>query len=310
MTNWIGRVMVTLILTSCGAGEDLHAVSESGPVFEKAAILDNRELKEVSGIQAGSEDVLYVHNDSGGPIVHVIDLAGRHQGQMRITEGKNRDWEDITSIPGDEGRILVLGDIGDNDADHKTIRLYFIKEPSRDADGNYPPETELLHRLKAKYPDGPRDAEAMAYDPASGKILILTKRDKYPRLYGISAETAFSQEKAKLEFLGELPKFRPPTPTELLTSGKRGQWLNQATGMDISADGRLAAVISYRSLYLFSREEGETWIEAFQREPLEVIGPKGLHDEAVTFSQDGKTILVSTERLPTPLYRLSVPEDL
>ena len=147
----------------------------------------------------------------------------------------------------------------------------------------------------------------MSYDPSSGMILFLTKRDKIPRIYGLSATTAFSQEKAQLEVLGEIPTFRPPTAADLLTSGKRAFWLSQPTGFDISPDGKRAAVITYRSLYLYSREEGETWVEAFQKEPLEWIGPPGLHDEAVTFSRDGRSVFVSTERLPTPLYKLNLP---
>ena len=79
------------------------------------------------------------------------------------------------------------------------------------------------------------------------------------------------------------------------------------TGMDISADSRLAAVLTYRSLYVFKRENDETWAEAFQREPTEYIGPPGVHDEAVTFSHDQKSIYVTTERRPAPLYRLDLP---
>jgi hypothetical protein len=76
--------------------------------------------------------------------------------------------------------------------------------------------------------------------------------------------------------------------------------------MDISADGRLAAVITYRSLYLFERAENETWVEALQKAPVEFIGPPRLHDEAVTFGHDQRSVYVSTEQRPTPLYRLNL----
>ena len=310
MTKLVTYAVLMLIFFGCHNLAGSQANGESGLEFEKIAILDNRDLKEVSGIQSGTDGVFYVHNDSGGPLLHVIDQAGRYQGEIRIRDSKNRDWEDITIFPGENRRIVVLGDTGDNDTKHKTIRLYFVAEPERGEDGLYPTEMDKLHRLKAKYPDGPRDSEAMSYDPSSGMILFLTKRDKIPRIYGISAATAFSHEKAQLEFLGEIPTFRPPTAKDLLTSGKRAFWLSQPTGFDISPDGKRAAVITYRSLYLYSRAEGETWVEAFQKEPLEIIGPPGLHDEAVTFSNDGGSVFVSTERLPTPLYKLQLPEEL
>jgi len=310
MIKRIGHTFLIILLMGCDDVAGLQAGKDAGLEFEKIAVLDNRELKEVSGIQSGSNGMFYVHNDSGPARVHVVDQQGRHQGQILIRETKNRDWEDITSVPGENGQIIVLGDIGDNGMKHKTIRLYFIAEPMRGEDGLYPTETDRLHKLKAKYPDRPRDAEAMAYDPASGMILILTKRDKVPRVYGLSAETALSQEKAQLEFLGEIPTFRPPTAEELLTSGKRAFWLSKPTGLDISPDGTRAAVITYRSLYLYSREDEETWVEAFQRTPVEIIGPPHLHDVPVAFSPDGNSVYVSSERLPTPIYKLNWPKDL
>ena len=78
--------------------------------------------------------------------------------------------------------------------------------------------------------------------------------------------------------------------------------------MAISRDGRLASVLTYRSLYLYERKEHESWLEAFQREPAEFKGPPGLHDEAVAFTLDQKSIYIATERRPAPLHRLELDE--
>jgi hypothetical protein len=307
MTIRFGQALLVLIFSGCDAGTVLQAAGETGVTFQKSAVMNSRALNEVSGIQAGEGDVFFVHNDDRGPVIHIIDLEGRQKAQISIRDGKNRDWEDITIVPREAGRLLVLGDIGDNNANNKTIRLYFVEEPVPDQDGHYPPVLDLLHKLKAKYPDGPRDCEAMAYDPGSDMILFLTKRDKPPRLYGLPLEKALSFDKFELELLGEVPTFRPPTTMDLLNHKKRGQWMSQPTGMDISADGKRAAVITYRSLYLYSREDGESWADAFQRTPLEFLGPKGLHDEAVTFGHDPLDVYVSSEGVPAPLYKLTLP---
>ena len=50
----------------------------------------------------------------------------------------------------------------------------------------------------------------MSYDPSSGMILFLTKRDKIPRIYGLPAETAFTQEKARLDDLAGWNEARNP----------------------------------------------------------------------------------------------------
>ena len=112
------------------------------------------------------------------------------------------------------------------------------------------------------------------------------------------------------EYLGEVPVFRPPTRRDIIRSPGRGFWVSQPTGMDISPNGRMAAVITYRSLYLFQRQGQESWLEAFQRQPDEYIGPPGNHDEAVAFSLDGRSVFVTTERRPAPLYRLDLPDEL
>jgi hypothetical protein len=308
MKNRFTIMIVMLSLAGCDAGAENHVTTLMGDGFQQVAIVNNPELDEISGIQAGSEQDFFVHNDDGKSLLHVIDLNGRHVGEIDIKDAKNRNWEDISSIQTEDGRLLVLGDIGDNKGRHKSVRLYFVKEPQRDAEGHYPENLEWEHKLKVRYPDGPRDCEAMAYDPSSGQILFLTKRDRIPRLYGLEVEKALVMKEYELEFLGQVSTFRAPTKEDIFRSGKRSAWISQPTGMDISLDGKQAAVITYRSLYLWSREEDESWLDAFQKTPREVIGPPGYHDEAVTFGPDQKEVYVTTERVPTPLYRLVLPE--
>ena len=139
---------------------------------------------------------------------------------------------------------------------------------------------------------------------------VLSKRDQPPRLYGVPLDLALWQSEVEAEFLAEVPGFRPPTRSDILRSFGRGQWVSQPTGMDISPDGRLAAVITYRSLYVFRREGDESWPDAMQRPPQEFVGPPGLHDEAVGFSADGRSLFVFSERRPSPFYRLDLPQDL
>lgn len=303
----LALALVLLPLTDCYAGEISIPVNAPETGFVVTAILESKDLDEVSGIQSAAGGLFYLHNDEGSPSIYVADQDGRHLGKLMIRGAKNRDWEDITRIPGDDGPLLVLGDTGDNKARYKTIKLYFVAEPQPSANGTYAREVDLLHKLILRYPDGPRDCEAMAYDPASNMILLMSKRDHPPRLYGLPLAEALQADRAELQYLGDVPGFRPPTAADILTSKKRGQWISQPTGMDISSDGRRAAVITYRSLYLFERAEGESWAEAFLKTPLEIVGPPGLHDEAVTFGFATLDVFVSTERRPTPVYKLLLP---
>jgi hypothetical protein len=287
-------------------GADAGGAVHSALNFHLVGNLTESELDEASGIQALAADRFLVHNDEGRAL-YVVDETGVDLGRIRIDGAKHKDWEDMALVPAADGRLVVIGDIGDNDARRKKVWLYFVQEPEPDSGGKgYPSETEVMHRLELRYEDGPRDVESMAYDPHSGMLLFLSKRDQPPRLYGVPLADALSSESLTAAFLAEVPGLRPPTRRDILSSPKRGLWVSQPTAMDISPDGRLAAVLTYRSLYLFQREEGESWSEAFQRQPEEFIGPPGLHDEAVAFSPDQAYIYVTTEHRPAPLYRMDL----
>lgn len=307
MSNKFAFILILSILSGCDAGAGSSTSPPLDEAFQQIAMINSPVLDEISGIQSGADGDFFVHNDEGKARLHVIDLDGRHVSTMGIRDAKNRDWEDITRIRRGDERLIVLGDTGDNKTRYKTIRLYFVMEPRRDEQGAYPEKLDLMHKLKARYPDGARDCEAMAYDPSSDRILFLSKRDKIPRLYGLQVDKALSMKEAELDFLAEVSTFRPPSTEDIMRSGKRARWISQPTGMDISEDGKEAAVITYRSLYHWTREDDESWAEAFQKTPSEFMGPPGYHDEAVTFGPDPDEVFVTSEGVPTPLYRLQVP---
>jgi len=305
---WPLPATLALLLAACRPSSEEPAsppgaTDPAPPTFQTAGRLEAKQLNEASGLQAGVGGVFYVHNDDGARLF-VIDATGRNLGVCDVEGAKNRDWEDITRVPGAQGPLLVIGDIGDNHASRSELSLYFLPESNPDcADSGL----HVSHRLRFRYPDGPRDTEALAYDPASSMLLLLTKRDKPPRLYGLPLDLALWNHELEAEFLGTVPGFRPPTRGDILRHPGRGLRVSQPTGMDISPDGRTAAVITYRSLYLFARSETESWPEAFQRQPVEYLGPPGLQDEAVSFSLDGRSVFVTTEGRPAPLYRMDLP---
>lgn len=290
------------VLAACGSETPPAGDGDDGARFRLVGKLESEKIDEASGLQAGEGGVFFVHND-GGSQLFAIDGTGRHLGRMKVEDARNKDWEDLARVIGEDGPLLVIADTGDNHAGRKKVRLYFVGEP---LDGDYSQTLKPLHRLDVRYEDGPRDVEAVAHDPASGMILFLSKRDEPPRLYGIPLDLALVEDELVAEFLGEVPGFRPPTRRDILSHPKRGLWVSQPTGMDISADGRRAAVITYRSLYLFERAETETWAEAFRKGPVEYPGPPGVHDEAVSFGHDQQSVYITSERRPAPLHRLDL----
>ena len=299
-------IFISLLAVLCGCQKQDEPANGEPPKssFRIIGNLESKKLDEASGIQAGSGGVFFIHNDEGDDLF-AIDGRGRHLGRMHVKDAKNKDWEDITRVPGENGPLLVIGDIGDKHRRRKSLRLYFVPEPPPD---RLEDDITPLHRVKLRLPDRPTDIEAMAWDPSSGMILFLSKPDQPPKLYGIDLEDALREDELEMKLLGDVPGFRQPTSTDIMKGLHRGMRVSQPTGMDISPDGRLAAVITYRSLYLFWREEGESWAEAFRQKPDEYPGPPGVYEEAVSFSEGGKYIYVTSERRPAPLSLLELPQ--
>jgi hypothetical protein len=301
-----------LFFASCdGETGNIPVVTEAPPVsIERTGWLASSDIDEASGMQASHsrEGDFFVHNDEGGPIIYVVDETGADLGGVFIVPAKNKDWEDITSVPVDDGRWIVVGDIGNNKLKRKSAKLYFAEEPTPGEHDRYSGRVDLQHWIELTFPDGPRDCEAMAYDPVGNQILFLTKRDKPSRLYAVDLETALTQEEAELTFLGTISALRPPTPRDRAHFGGRTDWISQPTGLDISADGTEAVIITYRSLYRFKREPDETWLSTMQRKPEEVVGPPAVQNEAITYSVDVKSIYVTTETRPAPMHRIEFTE--
>jgi len=280
--------------------------SKPAPVsMVRTGWLASTQLMEASGLQASHARAgdFFVFNDSGEPLLYAIDETGADLGVVAVVPAKNRDWEDITSVPAGDERWIVIGDIGDNMAKRDYIKLYFIAEPKTGKFDRYSGEELLKHSLSLTYPDGPRDCESLAYDPVDRQILLLSKRDKPPRLYSVDLETALDEGQAELRYLGNIAKLRPPTSRDRFHFGGRTDFISQPTGMDISPDGSELAVITYRSLYRYRRQPGEDWLSVLQGKPEEVVGPPAVQNEAIAYSIDGRAIFVTTEKLPAPIYR-------
>jgi hypothetical protein len=84
-------------------------------------------------------------------------------------------------------------------------------------------------------------------------------------------------------------------------SGDLFPFSHQPTGLDISADGSLAAVVTYYGVFLFARSPAESWAEAFSRKPLALPPHRLGQAESVAFSKDGRTIFAISEGRASPI---------
>ena len=149
--------------------------------------IENRELTESSGLTASQQhaDVLWSINDSGNePALYAMTVAGDDLGRWPVAGPLpgSGDWEALDAVTIADKHYLIVGDVGDNFGIRGAVHLIWVEEPHDLSD---PQPLKLLGVQSIRYPEGPRDAEAMAVDVANDRILLLSKREYPPQLFAV-----------------------------------------------------------------------------------------------------------------------------
>ena len=273
---------VLLGLVACAPGGEQTAAEPCRIVQQPVAL--PAEVRESSGVAASRRypDVVWTHNDSGGnPEVLAVDVQGGLRGRVQVTGTENKDWEDIALGPCPSGECLYIADIGDNQARRNDLEIYRIPEPTPNA-----ARTDQAERFRVRYPDGPRDAEALFVLP-SGELFIISK-DPVPVLYRYPAPFR-ADETVTLERVRELA-----LP-------------DRVTAADATADGDWVAVRTNSSLALYRTED---LLQGTGAGPIQVsLSPVGEpQGEGISFGAEGRVVLSSeggTRRTPGLISTLS-----
>jgi hypothetical protein len=284
-----------LTISLAGAEEAKLPFVRQDPV----AKLQAPAVGEASGLAVSPEhpDRLWVINDSGcSAHLYRTDLDGADLGKVALKGVKNTDWEDLSSFIYNGKPYLLIADTGDNASNRPQCQLHIVPEPKKKDK-----EVAVAWSIPFTYEDGPRDCESVAVDEKAGKILLLSKRTSPPFLYELPLKPAPDQPVVARKIgkiTDPLSAGMPPVP-----------FGTQPTGLDLSPDGKLAAVVTYFRVFLFSRAEGESWETAFARKPV-ALKPHHLHQaESVAFSRDGKELFVVSEGAKSPLVRYRRREE-
>jgi len=194
----------------------------------------------------------------------------------------------------------MVADIGDNDAQHKSRKLYFLKEPRAGKK-----DTTVDWEVTFEYPNGPRDAEAAAIDIDNERVLILSKRDIPPSLYEVPLRTV-DDGKVTAKWLGTMNGLPKPSRQDVEFAPKTKDWHWQPSSMDISADNAAAVVLTYRAVYYFLRRPGQSWFDALNTQPIRISLGNFRNAEAVAFADDNRTVMVTGENKNSLLLRVNL----
>lgn len=294
------------VLTACQS-------AASGQLAGPEPRLDPR-IDEASGLAPSTRQrgIYWAHNDSRAffdsqaseSLLYAIDAGGRVHGELSVEGLKPYDWEAIGAFHWRGKGYLLIGDLGDNRARRsRGIRLDAIEEPEQ-VDGRQ--QRAPAWTLRLTYPDGPRDAEAMAVDEREGVVYILSKRDVPARLYRAPLLHGKGGSRM-LEALGEIAALDAPLTTDRPSELKVLPFTHQPTDMAFAPDGGEAVVLTYAHLYVFPRQAGQSWLEALRGEPRVVDLPGARQYEGISYSHDGQSWLVVQEGAGSPVLSLPRP---
>lgn len=281
-----GRVLTAILLGSaaqggCSRGTPDAGTWETGPPARVVAVasLADPALRESSGVAVSRRfpGVLWTHNDAGNPaVLFATDTTGAALGQWTVSGAASRDWEDIGLGPCPAGACLYLGDIGDNAERRDQVVIYRMAEPDPATAGS---AIEGIDSIVVRYPDRPRDVEALFVDDSSTVWLVSKGRSDGIFLYRVGSE-GWATGTATAENFGPLPI------AHHFASG------NVVSGGSIATDQQLVVVRTYRDLFFFSRSADGRLAPAPKPNRCDILGLE-IQGEAVDWWDDSTLVLTS-----------------
>jgi len=254
---------------------------EPGSNGERSDIFENiptrvpiapHQIDEVSGIveSLNLEGYLWTHEDAGDATkLFLVSKDGKQIRGYVPGDITNRDWEDIAIGAGPVEGIsyLYLGDIGNNDANPTVTSNFIYRMPElKSIDGSFDPAS--ISKITFRYPDGPRDAETLLFDPVTKDLFVVSKEFNKTNLYRIPYPQSVDGV-ITAELIGLIPS------------------VLIATGGDIAADGKEIVVKTYAAIYYWRRKEGETIGQTLLQSSLKTLPyelePQG---EAICFDKE------------------------
>jgi hypothetical protein len=234
-----------------------------------AFTINDTRITESSGLAADPGGSLYwTVNDSGDRgVAYGIGLDGSVQGTLNF-RAQPEDVEAV-AVHGDE---LYVADIGDNNGERRSVRVYFFTNPR--ANGL----TVTYQAYDFRYPDGKHDAETLLVDE-SGRLFIVTKGRKA----GIYEAPASPKRTGvnELEKVGSAPS--NVTDGTFLPGGER------------------IALLTYSSVQVIDANNYQVVVSA----PI----PEQPQAESLTLSLDQTSLLIGSEGKKSKVYSVPVPND-
>ncbi|MEM9942674.1 MAG: hypothetical protein AAF939_14010 [Planctomycetota bacterium] len=304
-------LVVHLVLSAVLVLPELPSDQEQengNPQLKSLGKMDSDLISESSGLAWSYryEDCFWTHNDSGHSAdVYLLHTSGKVLAQVQLENANNRDWEAMTRFEMDGVGYIMVGDVGDNLEKCGEYILYYFKEPrlERLESGVEDSYRELTDPIKTtlrtgqitfRYPDGSKNCEAIAVDDITQSVWLVEK-------------VYFSSSQKTAPGVYRVPiRFDPKKP--VVTAERVGSFpVRNVTGMAFSPDQNKLLIRNYLTGDLYQRHDGESWKQVLASwKPVSIPLPIQRQGEAVCFTPDSKSVIVSSEHKRQSIWRITV----
>ncbi|NCC52435.1 MAG: DUF3574 domain-containing protein [Spartobacteria bacterium] len=258
------------------------------PVINVIGEITSDRVNESSGLACSHREdgLLWTHNDSGDiPRFFAMNRKGEILREFRVEGAEAVDWEDMCSFRMDDKHFLLFADVGDNHFRRDQYTLYLVEEPLVMPDGPPVESVPVFQVLDFTYEDGPRNCEAVAVDAATRTVYLISKDWGWTcHAYALPLREGGALIARRVAELG----------------------FPLVTAMDIHRDGSNMVALTYGDAYVFNRGVGD-WADVLAQDPLPVPMPKRRQGEAVCFGADPRTLYLTSEKLPSPVWEVIIP---
>ena len=280
----IFAVSICILMVACSSKEqagDQSANIQSDGFFPgvKLAELNNKELKEISGIAASINNpkLLWVHNDSGnGANIFLLDEKLDVKLTCTLAGVENRDWEDIAVGPGpdDSKSYVYVADIGDNEAKYQYKYVYRFEEPLWNKTQPENIAVTSFDRITFQLPDSRKDTETLLLDPKTKNLYVVSKREEPVCLYEL-----------------KYPYHKEDT---LVAHKLMSLPFTQIVGGDFASNGHEILMKNYNQIYYWN-SSAESMTDVLKESPLEIPYEAEPQGESITWAIDGSGFYTLSE---------------
>lgn len=259
------------------------------PVTRTGAFASPR-VTESSGVVVSRthRGVLWTHNDSGdGPYIYASDSTGADHGALVVPGADAVDWEDIAlgPCPTQAAGCLYLADTGDNAERRAFVTVYAVPEPEPPLSAADTQRTTAAPAvLRLRYPDGPKDVEAIYVSYRDSALYLVSKgRSGAIRLYRVprGARNWGGDSVVVATLVQELP---------ITPDRDRGRWVTAAA---MRPDGLMVAIRTYTEIYFFTATASGRLVAA--NRPVCAVGAAEVQGEALDFLDDSVLVMTSEQ---------------